>query len=137
MFESMAIKISSRQVGDVTIVDISGRMLAGAEGQKILMALVDEFDHGHRWLLVNCAELTFLDSSGLGDLMAAHAAIIRRGGVLRLLSPTRTVRELLERTKLDGLLDVCQDEASGVASFNDAENERTRQRLASYMQRTQ
>jgi anti-sigma B factor antagonist len=133
----MAIKISTRQIGVVTIVDISGRMLAGAEGQKILMALVDEFDRGHRWLLVNCAELTFLDSSGLGDLMAAHAAIIRRGGVLRLLNPTRTVRELLERTKLDGLLDVYQDEAAAVASFNEAENERTRQKLASYMQRTQ
>ena len=133
----MAIKINSRQVGGVTIIDISGRMMAGAEGQKILMALVDEFDRGHRWLLVNCADLLFLDSSGLGDLMAAHAAIIRRGGVIRLLNPTRTVRELLERTKLDALLDVYQDETAAVASFNEADNERTRQKLASYMQRTQ
>jgi anti-sigma B factor antagonist len=133
----MAIKVSSRQVAGVTIFDISGRMLAGSEGEKILMALVDEFDQGRLWMLVNCADLTFVDSSGLGDLIAAHAAIVRRGGVIRLLNPTRSLRELLERTRLDSLIDVYMDETAAVASFNEADNERTRQKLAGYMQRGQ
>ena len=133
----MAIKVSSRQVGRVTIVDISGRMIAGSGSQEILMALVDEFDQGHHWLLVNCADLTFLDSSGLGDLIAAHAAIVRRGGVARLLNPTRTVRELLSRTRLDLILDIYQDESTAVASFTDEENERTKLKLTNYMQRGQ
>jgi anti-sigma B factor antagonist len=133
----MGIKVSTRQVGDVTVVDISGRMIAGSGSQEILMSLVEEFDQGHRWLLVNCADLTFVDSSGIGDILAAHAAIIRRGGVVRLLNPTRTLRDSLERTRLDSVLDVYQDEAAALASFNAADNERTQQKLAVYLQRAQ
>jgi anti-sigma B factor antagonist len=133
----MAIKVNSRQVAGITIIDISGRMIAGSGSQQILMTLVDEFDQGHHSLLVNCADLTFVDSSGIGDLLAAHAAILRRGGIVRLLSPTRTLRDALERTRLDSVLDIYQDEATAIASFNDADNERTRQKLASYMQRAQ
>jgi anti-sigma B factor antagonist len=112
-------------------------MIAGSGSQEILMALVEEFDQGHHWLLINCADLTFIDSSGIGDLLAAHAAIIRRGGVVRMLNPTRTLRDSLERTRLDSVLDIYQDEAAAIASFNEADNERTRQKLASYMQRAQ
>jgi anti-sigma B factor antagonist len=133
----MAIKVSTRQVAGVTIIDITGRMIAGSGSQEILMALVEEFDQGHHWLLINCADLTFIDSSGIGDLLAAHAAIIRRGGVVRMLNPTRTLRDSLERTRLDSVLDIYQDEAAAIASFNEADNERTRQKLASYMQRAQ
>jgi anti-sigma B factor antagonist len=118
-------------------VDISGRMIAGSGSQEILMSLGEEFDQGHRWLLVNCADLTFVDSSGIGDILAAHAAIIRRGGVVRLLNPTRTLRDSLERTRLDSVLDVYQDEAAALASFNAADNERTQQKLAVYLQRAQ
>jgi anti-sigma B factor antagonist len=133
----MPIKVSPRQVGKVTIIDISGRMIASSGSQQILMALVEEFDQGHHWLLINCADLTFVDSSGIGDILAAHAAIARRGGVVRLLGPTRTLRDALERTRLDSVLDIHQDEAAALASFNEEENERTRQKLASYMQRAQ
>jgi len=133
----MSIKVSSRQAGEVTILDISGRMIAGSGSQEILMRLVEEFDQGHRWLLVNCADLMFVDSSGIGDILAAHAAIIRRGGVVRLLNPARTFRDSLERTRLDSVLDVYQDEAAALASFNEADNERTQQKLATYLQRAQ
>jgi anti-sigma B factor antagonist len=133
----MAIKVSSRQTGGVTIIDISGRMIAGSGSREILMALVEEFEQGHHWLLVNCAELTFVDSSGIGDLLAAHAAIIRRGGMARILNPTRTLREALERTRLNCVLDVYHDEAAALASFNDAENQRTHEKLASYLQKGQ
>jgi anti-sigma B factor antagonist len=133
----MGIKVSTRQVGDITIIDLSGRMIAGSGSQQILMALVDEFDRGHKWLLLNCADVTFVDSSGIGDILASHAAIIRRGGVVRLLNPTRTLRDSLERTRLDSVLDVFHDETAALASFNDADNERTQQKLAVYLQRAQ
>ena len=91
MWGKMGIKVSSRQSGDVTIIDLSGRMIAGSGSQQILMALVEKYDRGRKWLLLNCADVTFVDSSGIGDILAAHAAIIRRGGVVRLLNPTRGI----------------------------------------------
>src|SRR6185295_17158093 len=126
----MSIEISSRQVTGVTIFDISGRMVAGTEGQKLNSALSDAFEQGHHWLLLNCADLGFIDSSGLGDLVAAHAAIVRRGGVARLLHPTKGLSDLLARTRLDSLLDVYDDETEAVASFTAINNQRTQQKLA-------
>jgi len=137
MWGKMGIKVSSRQSGDVTIIDLSGRMIAGSGSQQILMALVEEYDRGRKWMLLNCADVTFVDSSGIGDILAAHAAIIRRGGVVRLLNPTRTLRDSLERTQLNSVLDVYHDEAAAIASFNEGDNERTQQKLAAYLQRTQ
>ena len=131
----MAIEISTRQVGDVTIMDISGRMVGGSEGQKIHTALMVALEQGHQWLLLNCAQLGFIDSSGLGDLVAAHAAVVRRGGVARLLNPPKALSDLLFRTRLDALLDVYHDEASALASFNADDNLRTQQKLADYIQR--
>src|SRR5579864_5234213 len=97
----MAIEISVRQAGEVTIFDVTGRMVTGNEGQKLRAALMDAFQQGNRWLLVNCSGLAFVDSSGLGDLVAAHAAVIHRGGVARLLHPGQGLSELLARTRLD------------------------------------
>ncbi|HTS62352.1 MAG TPA: STAS domain-containing protein [Candidatus Acidoferrales bacterium] len=131
----MAIEITTRQVAGVTIVDVSGRMVAGSDGQKLAAALMDTFNKGHQWLLLNCADLAFVDSSGLGDLVAAHASIVRRGGVTRLLGPGQTLIHLLARTRLDGLFDVYEDEQEAVASFTDANNKRTQQKMAGYLQR--
>ena len=131
----MAIELTTRQVAGVTIFDITGRMVAGSEGQKINDALIGAFEQGHHWLLLNCAELAFVDSSGLGDLVAAHAAIVRRGGVARLLNPSPALADQLERTRLDSLLDVYHDEAAAIASFNAVDNQRTQQKLANYLQR--
>ena len=131
----MSIEINTRQVTGVTIVDISGRMVAASEGQKLHAALIDAFEKGHHWLLLNCADLGFVDSSGLGDLVAAHASIVRSGGVARLLNPGPSLLHLLSRTRLDSLFDVYDDEGEAVASFTDANNSRTRQKLASYLQR--
>ena len=105
--------------------------------QTCALPILEEYDRGRKWLLLNCADVTFVDSSGIGDILAAHAAIIRRGGVVRLLNPTRTLRDSLERTQLNSVLDVYHDEAAAIASFNEGDNERTQQKLAAYLQRTQ
>jgi len=131
----MAIELTVRQAGDVTILDVAGRMVSGTEGKKLRDALDGAFEQGHRWLLVNCADLAFVDSSGLGDLVSAHAAIMRRGGVVRLLHAGHGLAELLARTRLDALLDVYDDEEAAVASFTSENNQRTQQKLASYPHR--
>src|SRR5205809_7051196 len=128
----MAIEISTRHAHPVTILDVRGRMAAGSEGQKIHAALMEKFEKGNQWLLLNCAELTFIDSAGLGDLVAAHAAIAKLGGVVRLLKPVKALADLLERTRLGSLIDVYHDEAAAMASFNEADNQRTQEKLAQY-----
>jgi anti-sigma B factor antagonist len=133
----MAIELSTREVAGVTIFDVSGRMIAPFEGQKLHGALMEAVEQGHRWLLINCAELTFIDSSGLGDLVAAHAEVARRGGVARLLKPAKALSDLLQRTRLGSLLEVYDDEEAAIASFNDAENRRAQEKLANYLQRGQ
>ena len=131
MFQQrMAIEISTRQAGDVTILDISGRMVGVSEGQKIHTAMTAEYEQGHHWLLLNCGGLTFIDSSGLGDVVAAHVAIIRLGGVARILDPRGTATDALVRTRLSLLLDIFSEEAAALASFNEADNRRTREKLA-------
>ena len=83
---------------------------------------------------MNCEDLEYLDSSSLGDLIAAHAAIVQRSGVMRILQPTRRLAELLARTRLDTMLDVYHDEPTALSSFNAMNNLRTQQKLANYLQ---
>jgi anti-sigma B factor antagonist len=129
----MSIELSVRQVAGVTIFDLNGRMEAGNEGQTLHAALLHAFDQGHHWLLLNFAGLASMDSSGLGDLVDAHASILRRGGVVRLLHLNEHIAHLLAVTRLDSLLDVFDDESAALASFNSQDNQRTHQRLADYL----
>jgi anti-sigma B factor antagonist len=131
----MAIELTLRRKGSVTIVGICGRMTGGADGQKLYAGLIEVFEQGNHWILLNCAELSFVDSSGLGDLVAAHAAVVRRGGVVRLLHPGEGLAGLLARTRLDTLLDIHDDESAALASFTAVNNELTQKKLAGYIQR--
>jgi len=133
MSPSMSVEFSVRQIAGVTIFDLAGRLVATVGGQT-LHRLLETADQGQRWILVNCAGLTYVDSSGLGDLVAALAATVRRGGVLRLLNPPPRLRELLSLARIDTLLDVYDDEPAALASFNAMGNLRAQQKLAKYLQ---
>ena len=129
----MSLEFSTRQIAGITVFDIKGRMVASAEGQVLHATLMRVCDEGQRWIVVNCADVHSVDSSGLGDLVASHAAIIRRGGVLRLLHPSPRLVELLQLTRLDGLLEAFDNEAQALASFNAMNNLRTQQKLEKYL----
>ena len=126
----MATQFTVRHSGDIVIIDISGRMVAGAEGKKLHAALIDEFEKGHHFLLLNCSGLKFVDSSGVGDLVFSLAEIAARGGVARLLGPAKGLADMLSRTRLDSLIDIYADEAAALASFTPENNARTQQKLA-------
>jgi len=130
---SKSMEFSVRQIAGVTIFDLVGRLVATAEGQT-LHGLLETAEKGPRWILVNCAGLSYVDSSGLGDLVAALAATVRRGGVLRLLNPSPRLRELLALAGIDTLLDVYDDEPAALASFNAMGNLRARQKLTKYLE---
>jgi anti-sigma B factor antagonist len=113
----MIVKTKTRQSGDVTIVDVAGRVTLGG-GSAIFSDTVRELTAGgHKKLLFNLAELAYLDSSGLGELVASLTVATKQGGSLKLLNPVARVKELLKITRVDKLFQVFEDEEAAVRSF--------------------
>src|SRR5437588_2257075 len=110
-------KISTRQVDGVTVVDLSGRITLG-EGSVILRDTVrDLLSKGNKKILLNLGEVNYIDSSGIGELVSAFTTVRNQGGDLKLLNLTTKVHDLLQITKLYTVFDVKDDEATAVKSF--------------------
>ena len=113
----MTMKASSRKVDGVTIVDLSGRITLG-EGSVVLRDTVKELStQGNKKILLNLGDVTYIDSSGIGELVSAYTSVRNAGGELKLLNLTKKVHDLLQLTKLYTVFDVKDDEASAIASF--------------------
>jgi anti-sigma B factor antagonist len=110
-------KVTTRELGDAIVVDIVGR-LALADGtaavRDVIRSLVQQ---GKKHIVLNLAAVDFVDSSGLGELVRTHASVRSHGGQLKLANPSKHVHDLLKMTKLDRVLDIEQDEASALNSF--------------------
>src|SRR5919197_735514 len=110
-------KSNTRQVNGVTIVDLSGRITLG-EGSILLRDMVrDLVTKGQRKILLNLGEVTYIDSSGIGELVSAFTSVRNQGGELKLLNLTKKVHDLLQITKLYTVFDVKDEEATAVSSF--------------------
>jgi anti-sigma B factor antagonist len=110
-------KASTRQVDGITVVDLSGRITLG-EGSVVLRDTVrDLLAKGDKRLLLNLGEVTYIDSSGIGELVSAFTTVRNQGGELKLLNLTKKVHDLLQITKLYTVFDVKDDEAAAIASF--------------------
>jgi anti-sigma B factor antagonist len=113
----VTMKISSRQVDGVSILDCSGRITLG-EGSITLRDSVRELlAKGQKQILMNLAEVNYIDSSGIGELVSAFTTVRNQGGELKLLNLTKKVHDLLQITKLYTVFDVKDDEASAIKSF--------------------
>src|ERR1700686_573803 len=111
-------KTSTRQVDGVSIVDCSGRITLG-EGSVILRDTVrDLLSKGQKKILLNLGEVSYIDSSGIGELVSAFTTVRNQGGELKLLNLTKKVHALLQITKLYTVFDVKNDEAGAVKSFS-------------------
>lgn len=113
----MALRIATRQSGDVTILDLDGRVTIGADNDVFNNCLQELVRRGLRKVLVNLTGLHQMDSSGLSSLVHAFVTLQRAGGSLKLLHPTGHVREVLEVTRLNHSIPTLDDEAQAVASF--------------------
>jgi anti-sigma B factor antagonist len=114
----MSLKTSTRQVDGVTILDMSGRITLG-EGSVVLRdSIRDMVAQGNKKLLLNLGDVTYIDSSGIGELVSAFTAVRKEGGELKLLNLTKKVHDLLQITKLYTVFDVREDETSAIASFS-------------------
>ena len=113
----MTMKASSRRVDGITILDLSGRITLG-EGSVVLRDQIrDLLGKGEKKLLLNLGDVTYIDSSGIGELVSAFTTVRNQGGELKLLNLTKKVHDLLQITKLYTVFDVKDDEASAVKAF--------------------
>lgn len=111
-------KASSRKVEGVVIVDLSGRITLG-EGSVVLRdTLKDLSSKGEKKILLNLGDVTYIDSSGIGELVSAFTSVRNAGGELKLLNLTKKVHDLLQITKLYTVFDVQEDESSAIKAFN-------------------
>jgi len=116
----MDLQISLRKSGNVTIVDVCGRITSGTTGDSFSAELRRLAESTPGDVLINLAEVTQMDSSGIGALVQSYVMVTRSGGSLKLLNPTGKVREVLEVTRLTTALATYADEARALASFGGA-----------------
>lgn len=106
----MSLSLIPRHIKDVLVLDMTGRMTIYDEG---LRDSVREFiNQGERRIVLNLADVSYMDSSGLGQLVTAYTTVMNTGGNLRLLAPGERVRHLLKITKLDSVFTILESEAA-------------------------
>jgi anti-sigma B factor antagonist len=111
------LNINERQIGNVTVLDIEGNLRIG-EGSIVLHKTIRRLlGEGQNQILLNLAHVAYIDSSGLGELVAAHVALGKSGGQIKLLHLTLRVRELMMITKLLTVFDAYETESAALDSF--------------------
>ena len=116
----MSMKATIRQVDSVMVVDVSGRITLGEGCTQLRELIRDQLSKGNKNILLNLADVTYIDSSGIGELVSAYTAVSNQGGQLKLLNLTKKVHDLLQITKLYTVFDIHDDEAKAIASFQKA-----------------
>jgi anti-sigma B factor antagonist len=113
----MALTIASREVNGVTVLDLSGRITLGEGSVQLRDAIRGLISKGQKNILLNMAEVNYIDSSGLGELVSAFTTAKNQQAEVKLLKLTKKVHDLLQLTKLYTVFDIKDDEAEAIASF--------------------
>jgi anti-sigma B factor antagonist len=113
----MSAKITVRHSDGVAIVDVNGRITLGEGSVGLRDAVLKELAADHKKLLLNLAEVTYMDSSGVGELTSAYTSIRNQGGEVKLLNLSEKVDGLMQITKLATIFDISDDENAAIASF--------------------
>jgi len=116
----MSVQLNSRQVGDVSVIDVSGKVTLGDGASTLRNAIREAAGKGQKKVLLNLAEMSHIDSSGIGELVSGFATIANKGGKLKLVNVTSGVKNLLLITKLYTVFEVFEDESVALRSFADA-----------------
>lgn len=112
------LNITERQAGDVTILDMDGKVTIG-EGSVALRSTIRRLlGEGKSKILLNLAGVGYVDSSGIGEFVSSFTAVNKEGGTLKLLNLTQKIQDLLAITKLLTVFDVFENEGDALASFN-------------------
>ncbi len=110
-------KIDTRTVGDVHILDCSGKITLGEGTMAIRNTVRETLKNGGKKIILNLSEVNYIDSSGIGELVSTYTTVTNQGGQLKLLNLTKKIQELLAITKLLTVFSVYQSEQDAIASF--------------------
>ena len=113
----MSMKVATRQVDGVVVLDLSGRITLGEGSVTLRDAVHDVLAKGSKHILLNLGDISYIDSSGIGEMVSAFTSVKNAGGELKLLNLTKKVHDLLQITKLYTVFDIWDNEASGITSF--------------------
>jgi anti-sigma B factor antagonist len=113
----VSVKLSTRQVGDVTVIDATGRITLGEGASTFRDTVRDLASKGDKKILLNLSDVTYIDSSGIGELVSGFTTVTNHGGVLKLLGLSKRVKDLLQITKLYTVFEVFDDESTAIRSF--------------------
>lgn len=114
----MSLKINTREVARVTILDVTGRIVLGDEIGSLRDAVRNLLADGKKKIILNLAGVDYIDSSGVGELVSSYTTVRNSGGELKLLNLTQKVQDVLYVTKLYTVFDVREDEFTAVKSFD-------------------
>ena len=113
-------QIQERAVGDVMVLDLKGKITLG-EGDELLKDKVNSLvNQGHKKVVLNLADVPYIDSAGLGEIVRTYTTVSRQGGSLKLLNLTKRITDLLAITKLLTVFETFDVEADAVKSFSAA-----------------
>ncbi len=105
------------EVGDVFVLHLQGPITLGQATERLRNLIQSALDSGKKNILLNMAEVFYIDSSGLGELVAAYTTATRRGGKLKLMKLTQRVQDVVQLTKVYRVFEVYNDEDTAVRSF--------------------
>ena len=114
----MSIQVTTRQVGDVSVVDVVGRITLGEGASALRETIRGLVAKDQKKVILNLGEVSYIDSSGIGELVSGFTTVTNHGGVLKLLGLTKRVQDLLQITKLYTVFDIYDSEVSAVRSFS-------------------
>ena len=110
-------QIEQRAVGDVVVLDLKGKITLG-EGDELLKDKVNSLvNQGHKKIVLNLADVPYIDSAGLGEVVRTYTTVSRQGGSLKLLNLTKRITDLLSITKLLTVFDTYDNEAEAIKSY--------------------
>ena len=112
------LNVSERQAGDVTILDLNGKITIGEGSVALRSAVRRLLEEGKKKILLNLAGVGYIDSSGIGELVSSYTAIEKDQGQLKLLNLTQKIQDLLTITKLLTVFDVFESEEDALSSFS-------------------
>jgi anti-sigma B factor antagonist len=111
-------KIVERQVGDVIILDIQGKILIGEGDDALREAVTRLVEGGKRKILLNLADVPYVDSAGLGEIVRCYTTVSKQGGRLKLINLTKKIQDLLSITKLLTVFETYENEPDAIKSFS-------------------
>ena len=119
----MNMNCTVRQIGDVNVLDLSGRISPDETIARLVLQdlVVEQVNSGHKKILLNLREVTYINSSGIAGLLASFRTVQSQGGELRVCNASNRVHAVLRRTSLGSFFDLEQDEHSALQSFSKAE----------------